>query len=159
MRSTQLLAVHSRDRGSACSGERGGCRGRHDIGAVGSPFNLAEVWTQERPPRRRSTGALGPFRRPTGRIRTIVPSRKGLSPLSTPREWLAVKSMPEGGEFDLHGVLSPDGIGTWYLVKTPLAPRSVCGQVLLCGSRLEVWEETPEDDRCLWCLGLADEPF
>ncbi len=54
------------------------------------------------------------------------------------------------------GVLPPDGSGTWHLVETPLAPRSVCGQLLLYGARLGVWAEIPDDERCVACLRLAD---
>lgn len=56
-----------------------------------------------------------------------------------------------------HGVLPPDGEGTWHLVKTRDAPRSLCGQLLLYGSRLGAWDEIPHDDRCAMCLRrLAD---
>ena len=92
----------------------------------------------------------------SGRVRTNVPNGEGTHPpIDTPHVWLTLPTMPDG-EFNLHGILPPDGSGTWHLVETPLAPRSICGQLLLYGSRLGAWGEIPRDERCAVCLRLVD---
>ncbi|MFZ0249479.1 MAG: hypothetical protein WAL61_06000 [Acidimicrobiales bacterium] len=65
--------------------------------------------------------------------------------------------MPPYEESGPHGVLPPDGSGTWHMVESPLDPRSVCGNLVLYGARLRPWKDVPHEDRCDSCLGRAGD--
>jgi hypothetical protein len=61
--------------------------------------------------------------------------------------------MPPYEESGPHGVLSPDGTGTWHMVVSPLDPRAFCGDLVLYGARLRPWADVPNEARCGICLG------